>query len=132
MAKVDPLVAVIPKTFDIGQRRWLRYFQKVVYDLWQRTGGSSDAISAKQIDVTADYTTTGDFHHEIVNCLNTTSITVTMQTRVEEDNVSVIRGGVGAVLLDGNGSNIDGEATQVLQRQYDRADMVATSKEWVA
>jgi|TARA_Y100000310_G_scaffold172462_1_gene172577 hypothetical protein len=130
--KVDPLVAVIPKSFDLDQRRWLRYFQKVVYDLWLRTGGSADNISVKQVDTAVDYTTTGDFFHEVVNCTNTTTITVTLQDRVADAQVSIIRGGVGGVTIDGNGETMDGEATQVLQRQYDRADLIATSAEWVA
>lgn len=130
--KVDPLTTVIPKSFNLSQRRWLRYFQKVVYDLWLRTGGSADNISLSQVDTAVDYTTTGDFFHEVVNCINTTAITITLQDRVADDQVSIIRGGTGAVLLDGNGSNITGEATQNMPRQYDRADLIATSVEWVA
>tara|TARA_R100000049_G_C1886119_1_gene40803 strand:+ start:145 stop:546 length:402 start_codon:yes stop_codon:yes gene_type:complete len=131
MASVDPLVAVIPKTFDISQRRWLRYFQKVVYDLWLRTGGSSDNISATQVDTAVSYTTTGAFFHEIVNCTNTTTITITLQDRVENDRVTIIRGGIGGVTVDGNGETIIGESTQNMPRQYDAADLVATSSEWV-
>jgi hypothetical protein len=131
MAKVDPLIAVIPNSFAIDQRRWLRYFQKVVYDLWLRTGGSSDAIGISQVEKTADFTTTGDFSHEIVVCTNTTAITITLQDRVENDRVTIIRGGIGGVTVDGNGETIIGESTQNMPRQYDAADLVATSSEWV-
>jgi hypothetical protein len=131
MTKVDPLVAVIPGDFTSGQRRWLRYFQKVVYDLWQRTGGSADAVSVTQVEKTANYTTTGDFGHEIVVCTNTTAITITLQTLVEKALVTVIRAGTGAVTVDGGSSNIQGQATQNMPRQYDAASMVASSTEWV-
>lgn len=131
MVKVDPLTVVIPASFEKGQRRWLRYFQKVVYDLWLRSGGSTDGVSTKLVDVTADYTTTGDFSLEIVNCINTVAITIALQTLFEGQRVRIIRAGTGAVTVNGNGATIIGENTQVMRKQYNDFDLVATSVEWV-
>ena len=82
-------------------------------------------------NIEGDYITTGNFQHETVICNNTVPITVTLQLREQGERVTVIRAGTGAVLIDGNGSDIIGEPTQVMPAQYDAADLIASSVEWV-
>ena len=48
----------------------------------------------------------------------------------EGAEVTVIRGGIGGVTVDGNGANILGLATQSLPMQHDAAHMFGKSSEW--
>ena len=128
-----------------------QYFYQLILDLWRKTGGSSDIdivsivqnisqVSPRQssgkesrvfqTEVSSNYTITGDFTHEIVICTNTSAITITMPLHYEEAQATVIRGGTGGVTIDGNGTNIVGEATQAIPLQYDAAHMFGTSTEW--
>lgn len=132
MTVVDPFVInLTPET--IQDSSTLDYLNRFLHDLWfGLTNGTGIAGGRTvQIEVTADYTTTGRFDHEIVVCNNTSAITVTLQTLVEGQQVSVTRAGTGAVTIDGNGSTIIGESTQSLPDQYDVANMTATTVEWV-
>jgi hypothetical protein len=83
------------------------------------------------VNVTADYITTGEFLHETVICNNTGVVVVTLQTLSPGDRVTVIRAGTGAVTVDGDTSNIIGSSTKVIAAQYDALDLIASATEWV-
>lgn len=111
---------------------WLRWFT----DLSSRTGGEGSTNvstdTAFQIAVTANYTVTGDFDLEIVDCNNTvgTTITITMPTHVRGDEVIVTRGGLGSVKVNGGSTDIIGARTHFLPFQHDSAHMYGKASEW--
>ena len=69
---------------------------------------------------------------DVLTCANTTAITITLPASPDlNSRVTVIRTGVGAVTIDGNGELILGEETQDMPSVYDAADMIFTSEDWV-
>lgn len=69
---------------------------------------------------------------DTIICTNTSAITITLPLSPKVNNrVTVIRAGTGAVTINGNGETILGETTQVMPMQYDAADMVFTSADWL-
>lgn len=87
-----------------------------------------------------EYTVTGDStrtpggvqsHSQRLVCTNTTAITVTLTGFTTGAEVQVIRAD-GPVTIDGDGTLINGQATQVMPLQWDAANMVLTSVGWVA
>lgn len=83
------------------------------------------------VSVTGDYTTTGLYPHEIVIVNSASPVTITLQPRVKDARVTVIREGTGGVTIDGDGSNINGASTQPLSLQYDAAELVASATQWL-
>lgn len=66
------------------------------------------------------------------DCTNTSAITITLPADPPVNGrISIIRAGTGAVTIDGNGETITGETTQILPSQYDAADLVYGSTEWL-
>jgi hypothetical protein len=89
-------------------------------------------LSAPLIEnITGDYTVPENTSNSVIVCNNTSLITITLPTLVEGYRVTVIRAGIGAVNIDGAGTDITGEPTQAMPSQYDAADMFATAIEWV-
>ena len=90
-------------------------------------------VETSEVDIsaTADYSTTGLYGHEIVVCDSASPITVTLHTLKRGSRVTVIRAGTGAVTIDGDGTNITGSPTQSLPSQYDAAELIGASTEWV-
>lgn len=148
MARVD---APITRTVWVGvDGKPTPWFYQFIKDLWTRTGGFSDTVSINetvtstlqlgggreesvyQTDVSSDYTVTGSFDHEIVNCTNAvgTTITITMPNLYEGAKVTVIRSGVGNVAVTSS-DGILGQTTQYLPMQYDAASMRGTTSQWV-
>ena len=71
-------------------------------------------------------------HGDVLTCTNTTAITITLPASPDlNSRVTVIRTGVGAVTIDGNGELILGKETQGMPSVYDAADMIFTSEDWV-
>jgi hypothetical protein len=114
---------------------WARKIQGMLDQLTQSLvdtfTAQSRAYTPRVVEVTADYTTTGERNEETVICNNTGSITVTLHTLVAKNRVTVIRAGTGAVTVDGDAANISGAGTQSLAAQYDAVDMVASTTEWL-
>ena len=138
MARVDAPISYTQWMGKDGKPS--RWFYQFIQSLWEKTGGSSDfdladdvipyVVTTLQLETAVSYTITGTFDHEIVTCTNTTAITITMPTHVEDKQVTVIRGGTGAVTIAGNGTNIVGSANQTLPLQHDAAHMFGKVSEW--
>jgi hypothetical protein len=135
----------IPKVF-LEKKETRGYFQQIefiLFQLWKnwKTDLSSDNAefhapdnsleeNTYQTSVSSDYTITGDFDLEVVECTNTTPIIITMPNHYESARATIIRNGIGRVTINGNGTNILGLATQDLPMQYDAADLIGLSSEW--
>lgn len=83
------------------------------------------------IQTAVSYQVTGSFDHEIVTVTAAGATTVTMPPLILDQRTTVIREGAGLPTIDGNGVNILGEATQELPTQYDVANMVGGTTEYL-
>jgi hypothetical protein len=96
----------------------------------QETGSAPSAGPASAIEISASQTVPQAGNHIFILCENLVPITVTLPPVVKLTQISIIRGGVGAVTINGNGALINGLATQTLPLQYDTASLVASSTQW--
>lgn len=98
--------------------------------------GEMDAVEtaiaalSTTVEISGDYTTTGNYNHETVICNNSSAITVTLQSLNLGDKVTIIRGN-GAVTINGGGSTVVGSSTHSLATRYDAASLTASSSEWL-
>lgn len=136
---VIPVTPVLADNSDASQVRWIRAMSAAYDDLVDTLTNviTNQTRNINNLEVvtehTTDYTSVGQYPHEIIICNNTmgTDITITLQTLTPNDRITVVRAGKGKVTVDGAGSTIIGETTQVIPAQYDAADLVASETEWV-
>ena len=78
--------------------------------------------------VTGNYSPPASAH---IVCNNTGNITITLPTLASNIRITVIRANSGGVTIDGDGTNISGASTKVLSSQYDAADILGTTLQWL-
>lgn len=154
VVKVNPPPALkIPKQFfnDPELRTFFEQQRVILFQLWNRTGGPSDSVSAteealtstgsrvsrnaarinslekKDFDifiVTANFTTE---RNQIILCQNTSAITVTLDLNaIEEDEVHIKRTNA-VVTVSGS---IDGETFKTINVKYYSMHLVFDGVEW--
>lgn len=62
--KVDPFLIPLPHALarDTETRAWFQYLQRWLHDMWLRTGGGDDSISALESSTVADTQTTAQIN----------------------------------------------------------------------
>ena len=143
----------IPDQFfnDPELRKFFEDWRTILFQLWNRTGGSTDAIddteqaltsgSSRQYRnsakinsleklgfdveiITADFTTS---QNQIVICRNTTPITVTLDPNaIEEDIVHIKRMDAKITVIGA----IDGDTNKVINVKYFSQNLVFDGTEW--
>lgn len=148
MATVDPFVIQWPKRWldDREIEPVIRYLNRFLHDLWQRSGGPVDSVSnsvyesiyfskeaapliakRKIVETSSNYTTAGN---EIVVVNSEVTITLNNLPRIEEQ--PIIINNAGTVTISGNGKNIIGDSSYVSLAQYEtiRPVYAVGSDEW--
>ena len=143
----------IPEKFlsDPEVRSFFEQQQKIIFQLWNRTGGSSDFISGtedeltsantrvarnaarihalEKVDfdieiITADFTTS---RNQIIICQNTTSIDVTLDPNaIEEDNIHIKRTNAVVNVI----GSIDGKTQKKINVKYYSMHLVFDGSGW--
>lgn len=143
----------IPQKFleDPEIRSFFEKQQTIIFQLWNRTGGSSDSIASteegltsigsrvarnaarihalEKIDfdieiITADFTTE---RNQIIICNNTSSITVTLDPNaIEEDEVHIKRAGLPVTVV----GSIDGKTQKIINVKYYSMHLVFDGSGW--
>ncbi len=136
---------------DADTRTYFRHLNRMLLQLWRRTGGSSDSISEadsnivaigargarnaakihamQKIDfdvevITSSFTT---YRNQIIICDNSTSINVTLDTQaIEGDRVHVKRNNAEVVVI----GTIDGQTDMTINVQYYSALLVFNGTNW--
>lgn len=112
----------------IGQKSTetqLKEIREVLVDMWA-------LVSPFSAPHTGDYTVSGNVALERVIMTNTVAATVTLPVSPKDLAEVFVKRTDGQVTIDGNGTTIDGQATQILGTQYDGAHMLYTdaAAEW--
>lgn len=97
-------------------------------DLQAALDAKSDLVSVST--VTANHAVPDSTDHAVIVCNNTVDITVTMPT-LASNQVTVIRANTGGVTIDGDGEDVQGEATQEIPLTGDAADLIGTTLGWL-
>lgn len=136
---------------DPEVRTFFEQQQQILFQLWTRTGGSTDTIDTSEKEltsigsrvarnsvrinavektsfdvesITADFTTS---RNQIIICNNTSSITVTLDANaLEEDQIHIKRTNA-SVTVSGA---IDGKSSIILNIRYYSAHLVFNGTEW--
>jgi hypothetical protein len=138
-----PYIKMPDKFFsDRDLRRYFEGLEFIIFQLWKRTGGGSDAVSSAITtaslsapaysasnfvgqSITAassNYTTTGLDRLVVA----TAAITVSLNDEPNQlEQVSIKRSSVtGPVVIDGNGNTIDGQTTYTIAENYEAIDLM--------
>lgn len=99
--------------------------RKVLVDMWY-------IISPATIKLTGDYTVSGAVAVETLVGVNTTAITVKLNTTPLDLQEVKVKRTDAQITIDGNGKTIDGESTLILGTLYDGPHLVFTENadEW--
>jgi len=151
---VNPPPALrIPDQFfnDPDTRTFFEQQREILFQLWNRTGGSSDSIASteeeltsagsrvarnaarlhalEKVDfdieiITADFTTE---RNQIIICQNTSPITVTLDPNaLEEDNIHIKRTGSSITVV----GSIDGKTQKIINVLYYSMHLVFDGSNW--
>ena len=152
--KVNPPPALrIPEQFfnDPDMRAFFEQQREILFQLWNRTGGSSDSIASteegltsagsrvsrnaarlhalEKVDfdieiITADFTTS---RNQIIICQNTDSIDVTLDPNaIEEDNIHIKRTNAVVNVI----GSIDGKTLKKINVKYYSLHLVFDGSGW--
>ena len=137
MTDVDPFLIPVPRKIldDPQLRPFFEYFVKWAHDIWQRTGGGSDAVGSVSVrnsfvwDSSLGFESTQDKMQSISASSNYTglsneyikassSITVTFPLYPKEGDMFGIKNNDGTTIsYDGNGRNVNGSSTGSIKYQ---------------
>ena len=126
-----PLLPPIRDIDDMNQaisliEEFMRDVREALVDNWRYT-------SEYESDQAGDYTTSGKFFREVVNCTSTGTGTQTITLHApatEGDEVLVRREGTAPVTIDPDTNTINGSSSLVLGAQYDAPRLKFTGSEW--
>jgi len=143
----------IPKKFfeDKELREFFEQYQKILFQLWNRTGGSSDSVASTEEELTSagsrvarnaarlnalekvDFDieiVTGDFtteRNQIIICQNAAPITITLDSNaLEEDNIHIKRTNASVTVV----GSIDGKTQKVINVKYYSMHLVFDGSNW--
>ena len=150
-------------TLSNESRHYMEYLERHLHDSWERSGGPDDAVSEqavrefypwpsgiteddlgssynfnssiqtshfRAVTITSNYTA---LPFDFINAVN--GSTITFPQYPEENSVIIVRNGDGSsIKLNGNGKNINGSSTGVLQRKSTSIEFYyfIASNEWFA
>jgi len=147
-----PQVRIPDKFFsDPELRAFFEQWSKILFQLWNRTGGGEDIIagttqeltaassrvaknaarihSLEKIDfdveiITADFTTS---RNQIVLCQNTTAINVTLDPNaIEEDTLHIKRTNASVTVI----GSIDGQTQKIINVRYFSMHLIFDGSTW--
>lgn len=141
--KVNPPPQLkLPRAFqkDSEIEKFFISQNRILFQLWTRTGGSTDAVAAEEqglrefddltaladsvpirnaVSTAVDYTSAGS---DIVIC--TAALDVTLSAEPDDKEIVTIKRAGGKVRALGNGRLIDGKASFVISKQYASRDII--------
>lgn len=136
MAKVDPYISRIPRSFleDPDTRSWAIYLNRFLHDMWIRTGGGEDLVGESSEATTAlddgistmilpdDFearSITSDYTANDYDFINATrAVTIKLPKYPKPRSRVIIRNGDGTLIkLNGNGRTLNGERSGSLRRK---------------
>jgi hypothetical protein len=156
MATVNPPPQLqLPKEFisNKQQRNYFKQVETILFQLWQRTGGTVDAVENSQQNITSSSSrvsrnaarinslelkefeivqVTNDTQtdkNQILICKNTSPITITLDPQaVEDDEVHIKRRGASITVL----GSVDGNSSRVINRELWSDHLVFDGTDWSA